>query len=233
MRVALTADFHGRVLPDVPECDLLVYAGDIGGEQFAFGPFQKWLEEVPAKDVVGVAGNHDWWAMPSGWADAKIQDILHESLAYNLPWAYLYNESYTTEEGLVVWGSPFTNRFMDWAFMAEENGLDQVWATMPDETHLVVTHGPPYGCCDRVARTIPDPSVGSTSLLERLTAAPNVRWAVCGHIHEGYGTSRIVRPDNSHIDVYNVAAVDEHYRPRENSVVLLDLEVPDAAPQAT
>lgn len=224
MRVVATGDFHGRVLADIPECDLLIYAGDVGGEQFAFGPFKDWLERVPAKEIVGVAGNHDWWTMPSGWDRPKIQDILHDSLAYNLPWTYLYNESYVVD-GLTVWGSPFCNRFCDWAYMGDETDLARVWATMPDDTDLVVTHGPPYGCCDRVARTGAfDPHVGSTTLRERL-AASRVRYAVCGHIHEAYGWDEIEREDGGRVEVFNVSAVTETYAKRDDPAVVFDVEI--------
>jgi DNA repair exonuclease SbcCD nuclease subunit len=62
------ADIHGQ-LPDwrdCPECDLLLIGGDIcpdmlPEDQFRWlnQVFRTWLERVPARNIVGIAGNHD------------------------------------------------------------------------------------------------------------------------------------------------------------------------------
>src|SRR5436190_19972122 len=64
LKIAATSDLHGY-LPAVPECDLLLLGGDLcpdGREKdqarWLDTTFRYWLRDVPAKEVVGVAGNH-------------------------------------------------------------------------------------------------------------------------------------------------------------------------------
>ena len=69
MRLVLTSDFHGFLPKRVPECDLLLIAGDVcpvwnHDRKFqAFwlrNDFTDWLKEQPATDIIGIGGNHDF-----------------------------------------------------------------------------------------------------------------------------------------------------------------------------
>lgn len=65
--IVCVADLHEHFV-DIPECDLLLVAGDVSfavkgdlaaKQAFLRGPFKQWLDDMPARDVVLVAGNHD------------------------------------------------------------------------------------------------------------------------------------------------------------------------------
>lgn len=68
-------------LIEIPECDVPLIAGDISfafkgdliaKQAFPAGAFREWLEQVPAAEIVLVAGNHDQsieaWGLPDGFA---------------------------------------------------------------------------------------------------------------------------------------------------------------------
>jgi hypothetical protein len=81
-----------------------------------------------------------------------------------------------------AFGSPWTPRFGSWAFQYEAG--EQKWAhVVPDETDILLVHGPPKGHVD-------DGGKGCAKLLAELwRARPKV--VVCGHIHPGRGEERL------------------------------------------
>lgn len=210
MRVVCVSDLHEN-LPEVPDCDLLLVAGDISyafkgdlpaKQGFLVGPFKNWLDEIPADEVVVVAGNHDQsieqWGLPSGLRCHYLQD------------------AGTTVKGLKVWGTPWQPWFYNWAFNAPEYGgeefLADKFSDIPDDTDIVVCHGPPRGYGDQVGDPhISDrsgqPRVGSTSLTAALERV-QPRLMVCGHIHSGYGRYQL-----GDTKVVNGALVNNEYRP--------------------
>ena len=57
---------------------------------------------------------------------------------------YLQDSSVTIG-GLKIWGSPWTLFFFDWAFNLYEDQLREKWEEIPEDTDIIVTHGPPLG----------------------------------------------------------------------------------------
>lgn len=191
------SDLHGY-LPRVPTCDLLLLGGDLCPDvpvieqaRWLDREFRKWLKEVPAEAIAGVAGNHDW--------------VFQErpDLVPVLPWEYL-QDSGVTLCGLKIWGSPWQPVFFDWAFNLEEKELEKKWALIPERTDILLLHGPPLGHGDRNMRGT---HTGSPSLTKRIIEV-QPRLVICGHIHEARGKYRI-----SESIVANVSQVDFRYVP--------------------
>jgi Icc-related predicted phosphoesterase len=195
--IAALSDLHGY-LPEVPDCELLLLGGDLcpdGRErdqaQWLDSTFRLWLRNVPAKEVVAVAGNHDWVFQT------------RPELVPMLRWHYLL-DSAVTLFGMKIWGTPWQPVFFDWAFNLWEPELEKKWALIPNDTDILLLHGPPFGCGDRTVR---GNQTGSPSLTRRIEEI-QPRLAVCGHIHEGRGEYRI-----GLTKVVNVSQVDVRYEP--------------------
>ncbi len=210
MRVAAISDLHGY-LPDTPPCDVLLIGGDVCPvydhgldfqRRWLQTEFAPWLTRQPAQKILGIAGNHDFVAE------------VDEELMRSLPWRYLIDET-TRVDGLTVHGSPWTVTFMDWAFMRDDDELAPMWARIPEDTDVLVTHGPPFGHGDLV---INGNRGGSETLLRRLERLPQLRLHICGHIHEGGGSRSRVGT----AEVVNVSYVGFDYLPAREAT-LFDL----------
>lgn len=214
MKIVCTSDTHGN-LPEIPECDLFIHAGDftpvsdhsIGFQtQWFTRDFGWWVKECleKADQMIVVAGNHDFIAQ------AKPAYMHSPQPTSEIPgYTYLHNSS--AEVGnFKIWGSPYSCRFGNWAFMRDENGLDEIWQTIPDDTNIVIVHGPPYSYGDKcMYYKGRDPHQGSISLMQRLRELPDLELVICGHIHEDSGVFT-----TPYCPIANVSYVDLNYKPR-------------------
>lgn len=220
MRIVAISDLHGqfpfkRVPPDT---DLLIVAGDLCPDIFPNGRKRpthafkeparqkQWFEEafIPwattcgAHDVAITWGNHDFCGRlyPRG-------AYLHPS------GVHILTDARVTFHGLQFWFTPWSNQFMDWAWMKPHDELAEIYAAIPSDTDVLVSHQPPYGCGD----LYPDMEsgklrhIGSSELLYHIERV-RPKKVVCGHLHSGHGRYRVA---DGATEVLNVAVLDETY----------------------
>lgn len=175
--------------PLVPDGDVLLHAGDLS----KFGTFEEiqaqldWLNRQPHKYKLVIAGNHDLLLDPA-FVDRFPERILEKpgSCRSDLRWGnlvYLKDSSITLgfpdrNRFLRVYGSPWTPQFGTWAF--QHPPIRDVWSgKIPDDTDVLLTHGPPKGHLDL-------DGAGSKYLMRELwRTRPQV--VIFGHVHGGRG----------------------------------------------
>jgi Icc-related predicted phosphoesterase len=179
MKICCISDTHCHHkkirMPD--ECDMIIHAGDFTyhGEMEEVTKFLDWYQEQDAKYKILVCGNHEVEI-------AKQYDLL-KTMCKDRDIILLRNE-HTVIEGFTIWGSPFSNKFGRWAFMADETQLGSMYDTILDNVDILITHGPAYKQLD----FCPGGHVGSTALAHRITELKNLKLHVTAHIHESRGT---------------------------------------------
>jgi len=139
-----THTYHG--LLDIPkDVDMVIHSGDCSNPQEIVKShseildFINWFSMLPIKYKVFVAGNHDV-AIERNWITRD--HFIEKDIVY------LQNESITLD-GVNIWGSPYTPSFgSGWAFNRKRDKLHDLWATIPDDTNIVISHGPPMGILD-------------------------------------------------------------------------------------
>jgi hypothetical protein len=185
--IGALADLHGE-LPPVPACDLLLLAGDLvpyaverdpelTRDWFA-GEFAQWLTDSPAEEVVGIAGNHDFWATDIGTGG-------HARL-FGANWTYLQDAAITTRSGLTVYGSPWTPDVYGTAFEAPAGELERIWSAIPAGLDVLLVHCPPRGSGDQLTEDGVFSHMGSPELLAAV-ARTRPRLVLFGHAHQAWG----------------------------------------------
>lgn len=207
--IVATSDLHGH-LPDIPKCDLLLIAGDVCPvdqshevyvqRNWLRSDFDVWLDiqQDHCGDIVWIAGNHDFACEQPGFR--RIADTLHAH--------YLQDEAIEVQ-GLKIWGSPWVPNLPSWAFYSEHDNFKDRAAAIPDDTDIVMLHGPPHDILDGIpiAFTTAKNHVGAPYIASRLQEI-SPKLVIFGHIHEGYGTKMI-----DHVEYANVAHMNATYLP--------------------
>lgn len=209
MKIICVSDLHENLI-DIPECDILIIAGDLSfafyndlsaKHEFLCTKFKDWLDKVPAKEIVFIAGNHDQSIESWGYPDNA-----------GLRCHYL-QDSCVELFGIKIWGTPWQPWFYDWAFNAPVTGGEKFLSTkykdIPQDTDIIVSHGPPYGYGDK---THTGEHVGSHALLDTIQSIKPTL-VVCGHIHPGRGEYTYKHDENTATFIVNASIVDNEYKP--------------------
>lgn len=174
--VALSDTHNLHDYTHIPKGDVLLFGGDMCGhgtldEVTRFGEF---LAKLPFAHKIVIAGNHDWpFQREPDKARAALGDV-----------TYLEDEECIID-GIKIYGSPWQPEFCNWAFnLSRGEPLKQVWSKIPDDTNVLITHGPPYDILDRCHD---GRRVGCSDLRQRIGQLPSLKAHLFGHIHESYG----------------------------------------------
>lgn len=207
MQLTLISDTHGNHNQlQLESGDILVHCGDIcnRGTEYEVLQFINWFREQPFKYKIFIAGNHDWFFEQA--TNPQIASIIPKGIHY-------LNDSGVTIEGLNIWGSPIQPTFFNWAFNRERGyEIKQHWDLIPNNTDILITHGPPFGVLDK---TTQGEAVGCDMLLKKVDEI-NPKLHVFGHIHEAYGM--IVNETTIFV---NASVLDIQYKYRNEPINLI------------
>jgi Icc-related predicted phosphoesterase len=218
MKIVCISDCHSQISKVVvPEGDLLIISGD--------ATYQGTIEEVskfnmdlaPLKPkfkhgILFTPGNHD-----KGFEKAP---DLFKSILTNA--TTLIHESIEIE-GFRIFASPYTPAFgYGWAYnVFRGEDIKNKWAEIPDETQILITHGPSMGILDRVQNFNGQKCewevehVGCQDLYNRIQELKNLKIHVFGHIHSGYGQVEI-----NGVRYVNPSVCTEEYKPINSPIVV-------------
>ena len=192
---------------EIPNGDILLCGGDFswrGGREEVV-EFSSWLSTLNHPYKILIAGNHETTFDPAKPEfDPGIRDLIQGV-------SYLENTSVEIE-GLKIWGSPYSSEYCNWAFsLKTAEDAEAMWARIPDDTDVVLIHGPPYGIGDELFN---GSHVGCRALLARLMKI-QPRLVVSGHFHAGYGLRQVGKTT-----FVNAACVDVGYTTVNQPIVV-------------
>lgn len=199
-----THNLHNKV--EVPECDIIIHAGDATGRgsMEELIPFLNWFSKLKSKYKVLVPGNHDW-------------GFQHQQDFYKIQCQErgitLLIDDMADLDGLKIYGSPITPYFCNWAFNRFPGPEIQAhWDKIPSGMDIIVTHGPAYQILDM---NMLNQNCGCDQLLSKLLEV-KPKAHICGHLHENYGVKEFMG-----IKFHNVALCNEAYRIAEKPMEII------------
>lgn len=199
MRITTISDTHTRhgLIPTehLPGGDLLLHSGDImnsGYNPQDIHSFLNWFSTQPYTHKVFIAGNHDRMFQDD---PNFIKDLISHSYQDSI--IYLEDSEVVIDgdgpngdypEGNIrIYGLPHTPEFYNWAFNVPRNShkMQEIMNKIPENTDILVTHGPPYGILDTISPRSYQ-ALGCEILRDRVKQVrPKIH--VFGHIHGGRG----------------------------------------------
>ncbi len=199
MKLVAVADTHRAFEKlKVPDGDVFIQAGDIDVYNVSDAiRYNKWLGRLPHKHKLIVGGNHDQW-LAENTMDYK-RSVLSNG-------TYLENSGVEID-GVKFWGSPITPTFNDWFFMADRGeSIARYWDLVPEDTDVIITHGPPKNILDAAPRGCWFDYVGCEDLLKKIKRIkPKIHFF--GHIHFSAGIE-----EKHGVKFCNVSVMDEKYQ---------------------
>jgi len=214
MKIVCISDTHSKhnLLKDIPDGDVIIHAGDISsvGNNYEIVNFTKWFLKLPHKHKIVVPGNHDFFFERNINNPSENMTMIKEALPD--PIIYLKDDEVTID-GIKFWGSPYTPKFFSWAFMLERGEeLRKHWEKIPEDTDVLITHGPPKNILDRCNND--GFHAGCEELLSKIkTIKPKCH--IFGHIHEGYGKLTI-----DGVTYINASVLDDKYYMTNKPIVI-------------
>lgn len=175
----------------IENVDVIIHAGDCGNSKnFAINHneiinFLEWYSKLNIKHKILVPGNHDTsfekkLVNKKDFPDVNI--LIHEQISI---------------DNIKIFGSPYTPSFGEgWAYNKARHKIGRYWAQIPEDTDILITHGPPRGILDLTGQgTLHNTNEwGNKHLLScgdaaLLTATFNLdlKCHIFGHIHDENG----------------------------------------------
>jgi Icc-related predicted phosphoesterase len=218
LKIVCISDTHCRLEEVfIPDGDVLVHTGDltfVGDIKETSKELVKLSKHLDRfKSIVLVEGNHDWL----GERNPDLMDQMCKDSGITL-----LRDSGTTIEGIKFWGSPYQPEFCNWAFnLPRGQALKEKWSLIPQDTQVLLTHGPPMGILDGVERfngkkcEWETEHVGCADLYNRIQDLKDLKLHVFGHIHGSHGTLKV---ENTWL--VNASICTEKYKPTNSPYVI-------------
>lgn len=211
MKVHCISDTHNKHEEiDLPGGDLLIHSGDImsSDNPSELLQFLMWLESQLYTTKLFIAGNHDHLL--------EQKPELIEKILKLFPNIIYLQDSEVTIDGIKFYGAPWipTNREgKAFSYLrTDHTSADSHWAKIPDDTDVLITHGPAYNKLDKIMRPIRKDqtklNLGCPELGERIKDV-NPQLHICGHIHSSQGILDVSEPTTTYI---NAASLGEDYQ---------------------
>lgn len=189
LHISDTHGFHNQLRIEDDKYDYIFITGDVTNSKDTkknkeeLDSFLSFIVNVKVKkEIIMVPGNHD----------VSIERLNLKNYVESFGVRCLIHEEYVIENKISnttfkIFGTPYTpTHGENWAYMRDRNKLSEYWKDIPDNTDMLLVHGPPKGVLDLSYRQEDNhiERCGDKSLLNRLNELKQCRYILFGHIHD-------------------------------------------------
>lgn len=222
----------------VPQGDVILHAGDFTnvGAPKDIKNFNDYLGLLPHTLKVVIAGNHDLTMDMEMVRDQRQYLSGNFSIKESIFEEYLKQQGVDNSRqlltncvyledsgidvcGIHIHGSPWQPEFGGWGFNLTRGGpLLEKWNMIPDNTDILITHGPPIGHGDYCFSGL---RAGCVELLSTIQKRVKPLYHIFGHIHEGYGVTT-----DGYTTYINASTCTLRYK-ATNPAIVFDFPIPE------
>nr|CAH7722382.1 unnamed protein product [Callosobruchus chinensis] len=178
-----------NIMFDIPDGDVFIHAGDFTkcGQKEEVIQFDKWLDSLPHKHKIVIAGNHEL-SFDQNFSEYFKKLMTAKAVNTQNIRQYLTNCTYLEDSGIEIYGikiygTPWQPEYNNWAFNLKRGAeCLSKWNKIPDDTEILITHTPPLGHGDLACSGV---RAGCVELLNTVQNRVKPKYHVFGHIHEG------------------------------------------------
>ncbi len=195
---------------DLPGGDILIHSGDIMSkpDPSQLSSFLVWFSQQKYTTKIFIAGNHDHLFEENPNLINKILKLFPEVI-------YL-QDTEVTVDGIKIYGAPWIPSNREGKAFSYKRTNEAVanyhWSKIPNDTDVLITHGPAYNKLDRVMKPVRKDQTKlnlGCPYLANVIEEINPQLHICGHIHSSQGILDISEPTTTHI---NAASLGEDYQ---------------------
>ena len=166
---------------DIPtDTDVLIHSGDatnyhdLARNNNEWLDFIEWYASLPIPIKIYVPGNHD--------STCYHENKRVRKMCKDAGIEYLNKDTFSVY-GLNFYGDPMTPTFGSWFFTSDRSKIGKHWDLIPEDTDVLITHGPRKGFLDLSTTGGGLNFCGDSSLGRRIDSLPNLKLHCHGHIH--------------------------------------------------
>ena len=197
-----THNLHDKI--DLPKGDILIHCGDATnrGTLTELYKFTSWMKDQNFDQKIAIAGNHDHCFQNENAIKAK--DIMKQ-------FGIIYLQDSGIEiNGLHIFGQPWQPWFYDWSFnVPRGDEIAKKWTLIPDNTNILITHGPPYGILDLIEDDFSNRDLhqGCEELKKKVDQLTQLKLHAFGHLHSNEQLIKLNK-----VNFVNAAIVDDNHK---------------------
>ncbi|CAF1668658.1 unnamed protein product [Adineta ricciae] len=225
-RFVCISDNHDNYDFVLPPGDILLHSGDFthNGTEKEVLTFLNWLKTLTQYRLkIVIVGNHEWKRFYTKKRYKKLPPAIEQlktdkSLISDFGIVYLQESSFQDPiTGWKFYGSGWLSEHCK-----DSKEIHQHWFSIPTDTDILLTHGPPNGILDKSMRGT---SIGCKELFQSVTTSVKPKLHVFGHVHASYG--QMENEDEFGRTVFINASICDSYFRTAHSPIVIDLNRDD------